>query len=48
MLIKRYIFDKLREHLFKEEMTLIVGPRQAGKTILMMQLEEHLFSKKRI
>jgi len=45
MPIKRYIFDELKGHLSKKEMSLIVGPRQAGKTTLMMQLKDHLEKK---
>ncbi|NUQ56900.1 MAG: ATP-binding protein [Candidatus Paceibacter sp.] len=42
MFIKRNIFEALKNHLDKKEMTLIVGPRQAGKTTLMMELKEYL------
>jgi predicted AAA+ superfamily ATPase len=42
MLIKRRIFDDLKAHLAKKEISLIVGPRQAGKTTLMMQLRDHV------
>lgn len=42
MSIKRYLFNDLAEHLSKKEITLIVGPRQAGKTTIMTQLQEHL------
>ncbi len=42
MPIKRYIFDELKGHLSKKEMSLIVGPRQAGKTTMMMQLKDYL------
>ena len=45
MLVKRYIFDDLKAHLLKKEMCLIVGPRQAGKTTLMRQLQDHLEAK---
>ena len=45
MPIKRYIFDELKGHLSKKEMSLIVGPRQAGKTTLMMQLKDYLEKK---
>lgn len=41
-MIKRKIFDELKDHLDKKEITLIVGPRQAGKTTLMLLLKEHL------
>lgn len=41
-MIKRKVFDELKDHLDKKEITLIVGPRQAGKTTLMLLLKEHL------
>lgn len=40
--IKRKIFKDLEKHLLEKEMSLIVGPRQVGKTTLMKQLEEKL------
>lgn len=40
--IKRDIFHDLKNHLSKKEITLIVGPRQAGKTTLMNKLRELL------
>jgi len=40
--IKRNIFEDLKKHLSKKEITLIAGPRQAGKTTLMMMLKKHL------
>ena len=40
--IKRDILEDLKKHLSKKEMTLIAGPRQAGKTTLMMLLKKHL------
>lgn len=40
--IKRKIFNDLKKHLVEKEMSLIVGPRQAGKTTLMKQLEDEL------
>ena len=45
MLIKRHLFDDLKAHLAKKEITLITGPRQAGKTTLMMLLKEHVQSQ---
>ena len=41
-MIKRSIFNELKEHLRQKEMTLITGPRQAGKTTLMLLLKEFL------
>jgi uncharacterized protein len=45
MPIKRYIFEELAAHLPKKEISLIVGPRQAGKTTLMLQLQDYLKKK---
>ncbi|WP_201783838.1 hypothetical protein [Thermodesulfovibrio aggregans] len=41
-MIKRKLLDELRKHIKKPEITLIVGPRQAGKTTIMKALEEEL------
>ena len=41
-MIKRTLFDQIKKHLISKEITLIVGPRQAGKTTLMELLEENL------
>lgn len=38
-LIKRRLLDDLKGHLSAKEISLIVGPRQAGKTTLMMDLK---------
>lgn len=42
MLIRRELFEGLKVHLGEKEMSLIVGPRQAGKTTLMLALREEL------
>lgn len=42
MLIKRTIFPELLRHMDRKEISLIVGPRQAGKTTLMKLLEQEL------
>ncbi|MGB9716645.1 MAG: ATP-binding protein [Thermodesulfovibrionales bacterium] len=42
MLIKRYLLDELLKHLPSKEISLIIGPRQAGKTTLMLQLQDYL------
>jgi hypothetical protein len=39
------LFHDLIKHLPKKEMSLIVGPRQAGKTTLMLQLKDYLDQK---
>ena len=41
-LIKRTLLDEVREHLAQKEISLIVGPRQVGKTTLMLLLKEEL------
>lgn len=44
-MIKRYLLDDLKDHLSKKEISFIVGPRQAGKTTLMLMLKEYLERK---
>lgn len=41
-MIKRKIFNKLKNHLASDQMTIIIGPRQVGKTYLMIELRKHL------
>ena len=41
-MIKRKIFNSLKEHLKSDQMTIITGPRQVGKTFLMTELREYL------
>ncbi len=45
-IIRRKIFPLIQKHLQQKEITLIIGPRQAGKTTLMRHLEEDLKNKK--
>ncbi len=45
MFIKRELLSELREHLPQKEISLIVGPRQVGKTTLMLILKEELERK---
>ena len=40
--IRRKLFNELKGHLGAKEISLIVGPRQAGKTTLMKELKEYL------
>ena len=47
-IIKREIFDDLIAHLGKKEATLLVGPRQAGKTTLLLLIKKHLIEEKKI
>lgn len=42
MIIKRQKIKELTDHLNKKEISLIVGPRQAGKTTLMKFLKDFL------
>ena len=44
--IKRHIISDLLKHLESKEITLLVGPRQAGKTTIMLHLKEILGKKK--
>lgn len=44
-IIKRRQFDLIQEHLKQKEITLIIGPRQVGKTTLMKKLEENLINR---
>lgn len=41
-MIKRKIFSKLEEHLSSDQMTILVGPRQVGKTFLMSALQKKI------
>ena len=38
MMIKRYLFDDVKDHLNAKEISIITGPRQVGKTTLMTKL----------
>lgn len=38
MIIQRYLYDEVKKHLKAKEISIIVGPRQVGKTTLMMEL----------
>lgn len=40
--IKRDILNQLSDHLEEKEITLLIGPRQAGKTTLLLKLKEYL------
>jgi uncharacterized protein len=45
-MIKRSIYPSLVDHLGKKEITLITGPRQSGKTTLMLWLKAELDQKR--
>ena len=40
MVIQRKLYQRLEKHLSKKEFTIIIGPRQVGKTTLLQQLYE--------
>ncbi len=40
--IRRKLIDELKNHLRAKEISLIIGPRQAGKTTLMNELKNYL------
>jgi predicted AAA+ superfamily ATPase len=44
-MIKRTLFDELKSHLTNKQFSLIAGPRQAGKTTLMLLLRDYLEKK---
>ena len=44
-MINRNLYPELIDHLPQKEMSLIIGPRQAGKTTLMEMLKAHLDRK---
>lgn len=47
-MIKRDIFKVIIKHLSEKEITVIIGPRQVGKTTILDQIEKHLLHKKNI
>ncbi len=44
-MIKRTILKDVKNHLSKKEMTLITGPRQAGKTTIILAVKDELDKK---
>jgi len=44
-LVKRQIFSEIAKHLQSPEITVIIGPRQVGKTTLLFQLKDYLIKK---
>jgi predicted AAA+ superfamily ATPase len=41
-MIERRLFEDLKQHLSQKEISLIVGPRQSGKTTVMLMLRDYL------
>ncbi len=48
IMIKRDIFEPIISHLQEKEITVIIGPRQVGKTTILNQIEKHLLHKNNI
>jgi len=46
--MKRFLYDRLIEHLPKKQITLLVGARQVGKTTLLKQIHEYLKAQKEL
>jgi len=46
MKIKRILYSDLTKHLTAKEISIIIGPRQVGKTTLMREIEKDLRKKK--
>jgi predicted AAA+ superfamily ATPase len=44
-IIKRDLFEEIKNHFSAKEISLIIGPRQVGKTTLMLLLKEYLEKK---
>jgi uncharacterized protein len=44
-MLKRKLFDSIIQHLPAKEFSIIVGPRQSGKTTLLTQIADYLKSK---
>jgi predicted AAA+ superfamily ATPase len=44
-IIKRKLFQEIKDHLQSKEISLIIGSRQVGKTTLMRSLEQYLKTK---
>lgn len=44
-MLRRTLYQKIRDHMTRKELTLIVGPRQAGKTYILRLLQQDLRTK---
>jgi len=47
-MIKRDILPNIIEHLAEKEATVIIGPRQVGKTTLLDQIEKYLLQEQKV
>ena len=47
-LVERDLFNEVSKHLESSDVTVVVGPRQTGKTTLLNQLKDYLTIKKNI
>ncbi len=45
IMIKRLLLGEIKSHLSNKEFSLIIGPRQSGKTTLMLLLKDYLLKK---
>jgi len=45
MIIKRFIFSKLKDEINEPEINILLGPRQVGKTTLLHELEKYSKTK---
>lgn len=41
-LVQRTVFEPILKHLSEKEVTIIIGPRQTGKTTLLFQIRDYL------
>lgn len=46
--VQRKIFSKIFKHLKKKEITIIIGPRQVGKTVMLKELQNALIVKNKV
>lgn len=46
-MIQRNSYKRIKEHLEKKEISLLIGPRQAGKTTIMKQLQAEIKAETR-
>ena len=46
MKIKRKIYNQIYKHMSEKEITMLIGPRQSGKTTIMKQVQKDLLKEK--